>query len=207
MAAIVRACAAERWPARIAAVVANRPDAPGLALAREAGVTARGLDDRRFASRAEFDAALAAEIDRHAPDLVVLAGFMRVLTPEFVAQYAGRMLNVHPSLLPSFPGLHPHRRALEAGVKWHGATVHLVSAEVDGGPIVAQAAVPVMPGDDAEALAARVLQAEHLLYPRAVRWFVEDRVAWRGGRLHADDDLAPQQACVHSPFPAALESR
>jgi len=168
-------------PARISAVISNRPDAAGLALAAEQGIPTAIVDHREFASRLDFDGALAAAIDRHAPDLVVLAGFMRVLGDALVRRYSNRMLNIHPSLLPSFPGLHTHRRALEAGVKIHGCTVHFVTPTLDHGPIVAQAAVPVHPDDDEDALAARVLEQEHLLYPRAIRWFVEERLVIENG--------------------------
>jgi phosphoribosylglycinamide formyltransferase-1 len=183
MEAIVRACAAQRWPARVAAVVSSRPDAAGLAFAAAHGVTTAVVDHTRFDGREAFDAALAQVLDAHEPDLVVLAGFMRVLTPAFVERYAARMMNVHPSLLPSFTGLHTHQRALDAGVAVHGATVHFVTAELDHGPIIAQGVVPVLAGDDAAALAARVLRLEHALYPRAVRWFVEDRLRVRDGRV------------------------
>jgi phosphoribosylglycinamide formyltransferase-1 len=168
----------------VAAVVSNRADAPGLDVARRAGVpSTEVVDHKACGTRESFEAALAQAIDAHAPALVVLAGFMRVLTPRFVARYPGRMLNIHPSLLPSFAGLHTHRRALDAGVRVHGATVHFVSAEVDSGAIVAQAVVPVLPGDDEAALAARVLEREHRLLPQCVRWFVEGRIALRGGRV------------------------
>ena len=180
MEAIVRA---QIPGARIAAVISNRPDAAGLAFARAHGIAAELLDHTAYPDRAAFDAALAACIDAHAPDLVVLAGFMRVLTDGFVRRYAGRLLNIHPSLLPSFPGLHTHRRALETGVRVHGASVHFVTAELDDGPIVIQAAVPVLPGDDESTLAARVLAQEHRIYPQAVRWFVEDRLVLGGGRV------------------------
>jgi phosphoribosylglycinamide formyltransferase 1 len=183
MQAIVRACAREGWPARVAAVVANRPDAAGLAFAAEAGIPTAVVDYLDFPERDAFDAALAAAIDRYEPDLVVLAGFMRVLTSAFVERYVGRLLNVHPSLLPSFPGLKTHQRALEAGVALHGATVHFVTPQIDHGPIVIQAAVPVVAGDDATQLAARVLASEHVIYPRAVRWFVEGRLALDGMRV------------------------
>ncbi|KAG0190649.1 hypothetical protein DFQ28_001764 [Apophysomyces sp. BC1034] len=183
MEAIVRACASQRWPARIAAVVSNRPDAAGLAFAAAHGIATAVVDHTKFAGRDAFDAALAQALDAHEPDLLVLAGFMRVLTPAFVQRYAGRMMNIHPSLLPGFAGLHTHQRALDAGVAVHGATVHFVTAELDHGPIVAQGVVPVLAGDDAAALAARVLRLEHELYPRAVRWFVEDKLAVRGGRV------------------------
>lgn len=169
--------------AQISAVISNRPGAGGLAFAQAHGIAAEVVDHTAFADRAAFDAALAACIDAHAPDLVVLAGFMRVLTDGFVRRYEGRLLNIHPSLLPSFPGLHTHRRALETGVRVHGATVHFVTAELDDGPIVIQAAVPLLDGDDEAALSARVLAQEHRIYPQAVRWFVEDRLAVRGNRV------------------------
>lgn len=172
MQAIVEACAAEHWPARVAAVISNRPQAAGLAFAAAHGIATAVVDHEAFASREAFDDALADAIDAHAPDLVVLAGFMRILGPPFVARYEGRMLNIHPSLVPAFPGLHTHERALAAGCKVHGATVHFVTTSLDHGPIVAQAVVPVLPGDTAEALAARVLEREHVIYPRAVHWFV-----------------------------------
>ena len=181
--AIVRASESEGWPARVAVVISNRADAGGLELARSHGIATEVLDHKAFADRAAFDAALAATIDRHAPDLVVLAGFMRILTPAFVARYEGRMLNVHPSLLPSFTGLHTHRRAIEEGCKVAGATVHFVSAELDHGPIVAQAVVPVLADDDETTLAQRVLAAEHELYPRAVGWFVNGELVLKDGRV------------------------
>ncbi|BAN22335.1 phosphoribosylglycinamide formyltransferase [Caballeronia insecticola] len=183
MEAVVRACAREGWPARVQAVISNRPDAAGLGFAAANGIETIVVDHRKFESRESFDAALAVEIDRFAPDLVVLAGFMRVLTDAFVGKYAGRMLNVHPSLLPCFPGLRTHQQALDAGVRVHGASVHFVTPTLDHGPIVAQAAVPVVAGDDAAALAARVLKVEHALYPRAVRWFVEGRLTIEGARV------------------------
>ncbi|GGD56997.1 phosphoribosylglycinamide formyltransferase [Caballeronia grimmiae] len=183
MEAVVRACAREGWPARVAAVVSNRPDAAGLGFAGANGIDTAVVDHRAFDDRGAFDAALAREIDRFEPDLVVLAGFMRVLTDAFVERYAGRMLNVHPSLLPCFPGLRTHQQALDAGVRVHGASVHFVTPTLDHGPIVAQAAVPVIAGDDAAALAARVLTVEHIIYPRAVRWFIEGRLAIEGERV------------------------
>src|SRR5512146_3056905 len=173
---IVDACRTEAWPASIVAVISNRPGGAGLEWAAAQGIATAVVDHRAYAARTGFDAALAAAVDAHAPDVVVLAGFMRILGPAFVARYAGRVLNIHPSLLPLFPGLDTHRRAIEAGCKVAGATVHLVTAELDHGPIVAQAVVPVLPGDDAETLAARVLEREHVLYPRALRWWVEDRL-------------------------------
>lgn len=172
MAAIVRAAQREHWlrrfGGRIAAVISNKADAGGLKFAKEQGIATEVLDHKAFPDRASFDTALAELIDRYEPALVVLAGFMRILTPEFVARYAGRMLNIHPSLLPAFPGLHTHRRALEAGCRFAGATVHIVTADLDHGPILAQAVVPVLPDDTPDTLAARVLTQEHLIYPQAV---------------------------------------
>jgi len=172
MAAIVQAAREQDWAgalgARVAAVISNRPDAAGLDTARAAGIATAAVDHKAFADRETFDAALMVEIDHHAPALVVLAGFMRVLTPEFVTHYEGRIINIHPSLLPAFPGLHTHERALAMGCRFAGATVHRVTAELDHGEILAQAVVPVLPGDTSEQLAARVLTQEHLIYPRAV---------------------------------------
>jgi phosphoribosylglycinamide formyltransferase-1 len=181
MEAVVRAAQAEQWPARIAAVISNKADAGGLAFAQSHGIATAVVANKDFASRAEFDSALQQEIDRYAPDLVVLAGFMRILTPAFVAHYEGRLLNIHPSLLPLFPGLHTHQQALDAGETVHGATVHFVTAELDHGPVVAQASVPVLPGDTDTTLAARVLVQEHQLYPRAIRLFIEDRLSIKDG--------------------------
>jgi phosphoribosylglycinamide formyltransferase-1 len=173
MAAIVRAAQAEQWPARIAAVISNKADAGGLAFAQANGIPTVVVPSKDYASRDEFDAALRTAIDGFSPDLVVLAGFMRILTAPFVDHYAGRMLNIHPSLLPHFPGLHTHRQALAAGHDRHGATVHIVTAELDHGPVLGQAEVAVLPGDTEDALAARVLQQEHILYPRVIRNFIE----------------------------------
>jgi len=181
--AIVRASEAQDWPGRVVAVISNRAEARGLQFAQARGIATEVLDHKAFADRPAFDTALAQLIDQHAPDLVVLAGFMRILTPAFVARYEGRMLNVHPSLLPSFTGLHTHRRAIEEGCKVAGATVHFVSADLDHGPIVAQAVVPVLPDDDEAALAKRVLAAEHVLYPRAVGWFVKGELELKDGRV------------------------
>ncbi len=173
MAAIVKTAQRESWEAtlcaRVAAVISNTPDAKGLAFAAAQGITTRVLDHKAFASREDFDAALVAVIDEFAPSLVVLAGFMRILTPGFVNHFKGRLINIHPSLLPAFAGLHTHARAIAAGVKFAGATVHQVTAELDHGPILAQAVVPVLPSDDADALAARVLTQEHVMYPLAVK--------------------------------------
>ena len=175
--ALIDAARQEQWEqllgARFAAVISNRSDAPGLALARAAGLACEVVAHSAHPSREAFDAALMKAVDAHRPDLVLLAGFMRILTPEFVSHYEGRLLNIHPSLLPAFTGLHTHRRALEAGCRIAGATVHQVTAELDHGPILAQAAVPVLPDDSAETLAARVLAAEHQIYPRAVRQWLQ----------------------------------
>jgi phosphoribosylglycinamide formyltransferase-1 len=172
MAAMVRTAQQQQWDkrlgARVAAVVSNKADAPGLAFAQAQGIATEVLDHKPFATREAFDTALAERIDRHAPTLVVLAGFMRILTPGFVAHYAGRLLNIHPSLLPAFTGLHTHQRAIDAGCRFAGCTVHQVTAELDVGPILDQAVVPVLPGDTAASLAARVLTQEHVVYPRAV---------------------------------------
>ena len=172
MAAIVRASQQQNWaaqvPARVVAVISNKASAGGLAWARGEGIATQALDHKAFASREAFDAELARTIDTYQLFLVVLAGFMRILTPSFVAHYAGRLVNIHPSLLPAFPGLHTHQRAIDEGCKLAGATVHQVTAELDHGHILAQAAVPVLPGDTADALAARVLTQEHIIYPRAV---------------------------------------
>lgn len=169
--------------AHIAAVIANRPDAAGLAWAAERGIATVGLDHKQFASREAFDERLAAEIDAFAPDLVVLAGFMRILTPAFTARYEGRMMNIHPSLLPSFPGLHTHQRAIDMGCKVAGCTVHFVTAELDHGPIVAQGVVPVLDDDTEATLAARVLKLEHQLYPQAVQRFVAGELTVTAGRV------------------------
>lgn len=186
MEAVIRAAQAEQWPARIAAVISNRADAAGLAFAAAHGIATAVVPNQDYPTRAAFDAALQAEIDRHAPDLVVLAGFMRILTAPFVEHYAGRMLNIHPSLLPQFPGLATHAQALVAGVAEHGATVHFVTAELDHGPTIAQARVPVLPGDTVETLSARVLEQEHELYPRAIRWFIEDRLTVEHDQVRVD---------------------
>jgi phosphoribosylglycinamide formyltransferase 1 len=177
MEAIVRAMESEGWPARIAAVISNKPEAKGLEYAQARGIPTAVVANKEYASRAEFDAALQETIDRFAPDLVVLAGFMRILTAPFVEHYAGRMLNIHPSLLPLYPGLRTHQQAIDAGDKEHGATVHFVTAELDHGPIVAQARIPVLPDDTEDTLSARLLVEEHKLYPYAVRLFVEDRLS------------------------------
>jgi phosphoribosylglycinamide formyltransferase 1 len=192
----MEAMLAANLPGRCVAVISNRPGAAGLAYAAERGIATVVVDHKAYADRASFDAALAAEIDRHAPDLVVLAGFMRVLGDDFVRRYQGRMLNIHPSLLPSFPGLKTHEAALAAGVRLHGATVHFVTPSLDCGPIVIQAAVPVLAGDTAATLAARVLEQEHVIYPRAVRWFLEGRLHLDGGRVRLDGEAAAGAALI-----------
>ena len=181
MEAIVRACAAEAWPARVAAVISNRADAAGLGFAQANGIATAVVDHKGFASREAFDQQLAEAIDAFRPDVVALAGFMRILTPGFVQRYEGRLVNIHPSLLPMFPGLHTHRRAIEAGCKVAGASVHFVTADLDHGPIIGQAIVPVLPDDTERSLAARVLEQEHRLYPRAIRWLVEGALEVRAG--------------------------
>jgi phosphoribosylglycinamide formyltransferase 1 len=181
MEAIVRACASEGWEARVAAVVSNRAGAAGLEFARQHGIATAVVEHAAFGDRVAFDAKLASVVDEFRPDVVALAGFMRILTDTFVARYEGRLVNVHPSLLPAFAGLHTHRRALEAGCKLAGATVHFVTATLDHGPIIAQAVVPVHAGDTPEQLAARVLEREHVLYPRAVRWLVGGLLRQDGG--------------------------
>jgi len=182
---------AHRLPVHIAGVLSNRPDAKGLATAAAFGVPTRIVDHQAFASREAFDQAMAEAIDRLAPDLVVLAGFMRILSDDFVQHYAGRLINIHPSLLPSFPGLHTHQRALEEGVRIHGCTVHFVTPALDHGPVIVQAAVPVLDTDDEATLAARVLIQEHRIFPLAVRWFAEERLHLHAGRVRFD---APQES-------------
>lgn len=183
--ALIDAAGGGDLPIRICAVISNDPKAFGLERARQADIDALALDHRAFPSREAFDAALADLIDGYRPGLVVLAGFMRILTSAFVARYRGRMFNIHPSLLPKLRGLHTHQRALDAGEREHGATVHFVTDELDGGPLVLQARVPVEPGDDAEQLAGRVLAQEHRIYPQVVRWFAQ-------GRLRLDDQSRPR---------------
>jgi len=193
-----------RLPARVAAVISNNPQARGLTFAGKRGIATAVIDHHGFADRPAFETALAAEIGRHAPDLVVLAGFMRILTPAFVERYDGRILNIHPSLLPAFPGLDTHRRAFQAGVRIHGCTVHFVTPALDSGPIIVQAAVPVEPGDTEEQLAARVLAQEHRIYPQAIRWFCEGRL--RIGRSGAVtvDAARPAEGALTAP---PVESR
>lgn len=190
-------------PVRVAAVISNRPEAEGLAVAESCGVPVQVIDHRLFESREAFDNAMAEAIDVLAPDLVVLAGFMRILTDAFVRRFAGRMINIHPSLLPAFPGLRTHRQALEAGVRVHGCTVHFVTPELDHGPIIAQAAVPVLDGDDEATLAARVLAQEHIIYPQAVRWFVEGRLRVVDGKVCFDAGQQESPALVSPTCPSS----
>ncbi len=187
MQAIVRRCVEQRWPARVVAVLADRPTADGLVFAQDHGIATAVVDHKAHGDRTAFDDALATAIDTQRPDLVVLAGFMRILGAAFVQRYQGRLLNIHPSLLPAFPGLHTHRRALQAGCQAVGATVHFVTPQLDHGPIVMQSVVAVHPGDDEDTLAARVLATEHVIYPQSVRWFVEGKLSVSDGRVrHAD---------------------
>ena len=188
--ALIAARDAGQLPVNIAAVISNRPDAQGLETAARAGIVAHYIDHQAFAERDRFDAALAECIDGFVPDLVVLAGFMRILSDGFVRHYSGRLMNIHPSLLPCFPGLHTHRQALREGVRIHGCTVHFVTPALDHGPIIVQAAVPVLDGDDEATLAARVLVQEHRIYPQAVRWFAEGRLRLDDGRVRIAADLA-----------------
>ncbi len=176
----------------VVAVISNRADAAGLEFARSRAIPVEVVEHRAHASREAFDTALAEAIDRHAPRLVALAGFMRILSPAFVERYRGRLMNIHPSLLPAFPGLHTHTAALAAGVKIHGATVHFVTSQLDHGPIVVQAAVPVLPDDDADRLAARVLEQEHVIYPMAIRWFMDGRLSRVDDRVDVGDEGARQ---------------
>ncbi len=188
--AIVEACAAEHWRAEVAAVISSRSDAEGLAYARESGIAAEVVDHKAYPDRDGFDRALAQAIDRHRADVVAMAGFMRIVGAEFTRRYAGRMLNIHPSLLPAFTGLHTHRRAIDSGCMVAGATVHFVTAALDHGPIVIQAAVPIQPDDTEATLAARVLQREHVIYPSALRWLLEDRLRIDGQRVRQLDGQA-----------------
>ena len=181
--AIVKTAQKEQWPVRFAGLIANHSAAKGLEFARLQGIPTYVIEHQDHHSRESFDAALIEKIDQLGADLVVLAGFMRILTPGFIRHFQGRLINIHPALLPAFPGLHTHERALEAGVKEHGATVHFVTEGVDEGPIICQASVPVLPEDDADSLAARVLKAEHQIYPRAVRWFLDGRLRIEGDQV------------------------
>jgi len=186
--AILDQAASGELPVEVAAVISNRPGVQGLERARQSGVLALELDHKNFADRPAFEAALIELIDRYQPDLVARAGFMRVLTPGFTDHYRGRLFNIHPSLLPKFRGLHTHERAIAAGETEHGASIHFVTAELDGGPVIVQAKVPVLPGDDPDTLAARVLEQEHRLYPLAIRWFAEGRLRLEGDRVWFDGE-------------------
>jgi phosphoribosylglycinamide formyltransferase-1 len=199
MAALVAAAQDPAFPAEIAVVVSNRPDAAGLATAAAAGVATAVVDHKRFADKPAFEAALNAEIVRHRAEIVCLAGFMRIVSADFAERWRGRLLNIHPSLLPSFPGLDTHTRALAAGVRIHGCTVHFVDAEVDAGPIIAQAAVPVAAGDTADTLAARVLAAEHRLYPHALALVASGRLRRDGAKVAVADETARSDAVLIAP--------
>ena len=192
----MRAIVEAKTGLEVTAVISNRPDAPGLEWAAAQGLATGVLDHKAFATRDAFDSALAERIERHRPDLILLAGFMRIFTEGFIRRFPRRILNIHPSLLPAFPGLRTHAQALAAGVKVHGATVHLVTPALDDGPIVAQGAVPVVAGDSEESLAARVLQVEHRIYPQAVRWFVEGRVEFVADAVHVKGTGVPGDSLV-----------
>lgn len=187
-----------KLPIRIAAVISNRPDAAGLELAKMHGFETRVLDQRAYSGREAFDTALAEAIDNYEPDLIALAGFMRILGDGFVNHYRGKLMNVHPSLLPAFPGLNTHARALKEGVKIHGCTVHFVTSQVDHGPIISQAAVQIMPDDTEETLATRVLQQEHRIYPEAVRWFMEGRLKLFNNHVEVDNAVV-DDSVLYSP--------
>ena len=196
MEALIAARDVGNLPVNIAAVISNRPAAMGLETAAKAGIPVHFIDHKGFSGRESFDAALAECIDGFAPDLVVLAGFMRILTEGFVRHYEGRLMNIHPSLLPSFPGLHTHQRALEEGVRIHGCTVHFVTPTLDHGPVIIQAAIPVLDGDSEETLAARILLQEHKVYPQAVRWFAEGKLHLENGRVLLAADLVDQAVLI-----------
>lgn len=188
----------EQLPAEIAAVISNKPNVKGLERAAKAGIPFEVIDHRNFDSRENFDSALVNAADQHQPDLVILAGFMRILTPIFVDHYAGRLMNIHPSLLPKYPGLNTHQRAIDAGDTVAGATVHFVTSELDGGPSIIQAQVPVAGDDTADTLAARVLQVEHQIYPLAARWFCEGRLQLQGQEVMLDGEVLPAQGYIYS---------
>jgi phosphoribosylglycinamide formyltransferase-1 len=197
--AILDATRAGQLPIEIRAVISNNPNAEGLQHARVAGLPTEVIDHRAYSERAQFDAALMRAIDRHAPRLVILAGFMRILGEAFIRHYAGRLLNIHPSLLPAFKGLNTHARALAAGAPQHGASVHFVTNDLDGGPVIIQAIVPVRADDTAESLAARVLHEEHRIFPLAIRWCVEQRLSIRNGQVLLDGEIRPEQGLVVTP--------
>lgn len=204
--AIMDAVRDGRLPAGISAVISSNPGAPALARARAAGIPVHVIHHRDYPNRDQFDEALKRKIDSYQPRLVVLAGFMRILGKAFIDHYSGRMINIHPSLLPAFPGLDTHARALQSGVKLHGASVHFVSHQVDGGPIIIQASVPVLPDDRAETLAARVLEQEHRIYPLAIRWFLEGRLSIRDGEVMLDGEKRIEQGWRHGPVPGPADS-
>jgi phosphoribosylglycinamide formyltransferase-1 len=196
--AIIDAWQAGQLPIEIRAVISNKPEVGGLQRAQQAGIETVVIDHRQFADRGEFDRGLQQAIDGFAPQLVVLAGFMRILTHEFVEHYRGRMLNIHPALLPNFPGLNTHERALQSGVKEHGASVHFVTTEVDGGPIIIQGRVPVKEGDTPDSLAARVLEEEHRIYPEAIRLYAEGRIQMQDNQVLLDGKALPQSGIEHN---------
>jgi phosphoribosylglycinamide formyltransferase-1 len=191
--AMIDACKTKKINGTLAAVFSNKADAFGLERAAEAGIPGHALSASQFADRAAFDRQLVHEIDAYAPDVVVLAGYMRILSPEFVAHYSGRLLNIHPSLLPKYPGLHTHRQALDNGDTEHGTSVHFVTDELDGGPVILQAKVPVFEGDDEDEITARVQHQEHAIYPLVVSWFMEGRLAMRGNAAWLDGKELPPQ--------------
>ena len=199
--AIIDAVNAGRLPAEIRAVIGNQPSAPGLARARTAGIPTHTIGHRDFATREQFDQALMRQIDFYHPQIVVLAGFMRILGKAFIDHYTGRLINIHPSLLPAFPGLNTHARALHSGASHHGASVHFVTHAVDGGPVIIRAAVPVLPDDTRETLAERVLREEHRIYPMAIGWFLADRLSIENGRVLLDGQQRPEQG-LHHDIPA-----
>jgi phosphoribosylglycinamide formyltransferase 1 len=205
--AILDETRAGRLPIEIRAVISNNPEAGGLQHARAAGVPAEIVSHRDYTDRSQFDAVLMQAIDRHAPRLVILAGFMRILGATFIRHYAGRLLNIHPSLLPAFKGLNTHARALAAGVAQHGASVHFVTNDLDGGPVIIQAAVPVQAGDTADTLGARVLHEEHRILPLAIRWFAEERLSLRNGQVLLDGETRPEQGLVAAPDKQAEASK
>lgn len=200
MAALIKAAEAADYPAEIAVVVSNVVDAAGLGIARSAGIATAAIPHKAYPDRESFDRAVSAELERHAVQLVALAGFMRIQSPWFPTRWKDRIVNIHPSLLPSFKGLHVQQQALDAGARISGCTVHLVTPELDSGPIIAQAAVPVLPGDTADSLAARILRQEHRLYPKVVRWFAEGRIAVHGGKVSVND-VAPGATLLFSAEP------
>jgi phosphoribosylglycinamide formyltransferase 1 len=197
--AILDATRAGQLPIAIRAIISNNPAAEGLQHARAAGVPTEVIDHRAYSDRAEFDTALMQAIDQHAPRLVILAGFMRILGEAFIRHYAGRLLNIHPSLLPAFKGLNTHARALTAAVSQHGASVHFVTNDLDGGPVIIQAVVPVRADDTAESLGARVLQEEHRIFPLAIRWCVEQRLSINNGQVLLDGEIRPEQGLLVAP--------